>query len=42
MIDAKDSEKIFKIGLKYGKDNPADLKRKRNIDEFYKIEKKAK
>ncbi len=41
MIDAKDSEKIFKIGLKYGKDNPADLKRKRNIDEFYKIGEKV-
>lgn len=36
MVDAKDSEKIFKIGLKYGDSNPK-LSRNHKANEFYKI-----
>ncbi len=37
MIDAKDLEKVYKIGLKYGEKNPKSIKRTENCDEFYKI-----
>lgn len=37
MIDARDHENVLKIGLKYGPNNPKNIKRNMSPDIFYKI-----